>query len=107
MEDEMYMISIPANVNLRLEVINGIGVKELIQTGIAGIISGIIAFFINLIFNKYLVAVGFFLVITGATFVAVQKDKNNFSIAGMILNIFNFYRNQRYFEYRVDEDRKM
>ena len=107
MEDEMYMISIPANVNLRLEIINGVGVKELIQTAIAGGVALVIAFIVNAIFKNYLVAVGLFFGITGATFVAVQKDKNNFSIAGMIFNIFNFYKNQRYFEYRLNEDRKM
>ena len=31
MDDERYQVSIPANVKIRTELINGIGIKELIQ----------------------------------------------------------------------------
>ena len=41
MDDERYQVSIPANVKIRTELINGIGIKELITTAIAGTISGV------------------------------------------------------------------
>ena len=81
MEDEFYLIQIPGNIKLRMEVINGVGIKELIQTGIAGIISAIMAVILYGIFNNYLLSIGTFLAVTAVTFVAVMKDKNNSSIA--------------------------
>lgn len=81
MEEEFYLIQIPGNIKLRMEIINGVGIKELIQTGIAGIISAIIAIIIHGITNNYLLSIGIFLAVTAITFIAVMKDKNNSSIA--------------------------
>ena len=81
MEEEFYLIQIPGNIKLRMEVINGVGIKELIQTGIAGIISAVIAVILYGVFNNYLLSIGIFLAVTAITFAVVMKDKNNSSIA--------------------------
>ena len=39
MEEEQYQIQMPSDIKTRMELINGIGIKELITTGIAGGIS--------------------------------------------------------------------
>ena len=44
-----YTFYIPKNVSTRFELVKGIGIKELIYTGIATIIGVIIAFIINAI----------------------------------------------------------
>ena len=59
MEDESrFQINMPANVKVRVEIINGIGIKEMITTAIAGIIAVFIALIFNTLFNNYLVALG-------------------------------------------------
>ena len=47
MDDKRYQVNIPANVKIRTELINGIGIKELITTAIAGTISIFIDLFIK------------------------------------------------------------
>lgn len=99
MENELYQIQIPADVRTRMELINGIGVKELINTGIAGIIGIMLGYIYNLLFQNYIIAVAIFGVITVFTFIAVMKDKHNTSIAMLIGNIIKFYSSQQYFKY--------
>lgn len=106
MEEEQYQIQMPSDVKTRMELINGIGIKELITTGIAGGISLLIAYLFFLIFGGYMIAVGIFAVGIGGTFVAVMKDKHNTSIAGMIGNIINFYSRQKYYKYVVKEEQE-
>lgn len=104
MEEEQYQVQMPSDVKTRMELINGIGIKELITTGIAGGISLLIAYLYFLIFDGYMIAVGIFAVGTGGTFVMVMKDKHNTSIAGMIMNVINFYNRQKFYKYVVKED---
>lgn len=100
MEDEQYLIQMPSDVKTRMELINGIGIKELITTAIAGGISLVVAYISFLIFKNYLIAVGIFAIATGGTFICVMKDKNNSSIAMMIRNVIRFYSNQKFFKYK-------
>lgn len=104
MEEEQYQIQMPSDVKTRMELINGIGIKELITTGIVGGISLLFAYLYFLIFGGYVVAVGIFGIATGGTFVMVMKDKHNISIAGMIGNIIKFYNNQKFYKYVVKEE---
>lgn len=104
MEEEQYQIQMPSDVKTRMELINGIGIKELITTGIAGGISLLVAYLYFLIFGGYIIAVCVFAIGTGGTFVMVMKDKHNTSIAGMIGNIINFYKKQKFYKYVVKEE---
>ncbi len=104
MEEEQYQVQMPSDVKTRMELINGIGIKELITTGIAGGISLLIAYLYFLIFGGYMIAVGIFAVGTGGTFVMVMKDKHNTSIAGIIMNVINFYSKQKFYKYIVKEE---
>lgn len=104
MEEEQYQVQMPSDVKTRMELINGIGIKELIITGIVGGISLLIAYLYFLIFGGYMIAVGIFAVGTGGTFVMVMKDKHNTSIAGMIMNVINFYNRQKFYKYVVKEE---
>ncbi len=104
MEEEQYQVQMPSDVKTRMELINGIGIKELITTGIAGGISLLIAYLYFLIFGGYMIAVGIFAVGTGGTFIMVMKDRHNTSIAGMIMNVINFYNRQKFYKYVVKEE---
>lgn len=104
MEEEQYQVQMPSDVKTRMELVNGIGIKELITTGIAGGISLLVAYLYFLIFGGYMIAVGIFAVGTGGTFVMVMKDKHNTSIAGMIMNVINFYNRQKFYKYVVKEE---
>ena len=103
MEDEKYQVQIPANVKTRTELINGIGIKELITTAITGGISIFIAIPIYLISQNYLICLIFVGILTGFTFIAVMKDKNNSCIAGLLRNIYKFLKGQKYYKYVVKE----
>lgn len=103
-EDERYIIQIPGNIRIRMEVIPGVGIKELIQTIIAGAISAFIAVILNAIFKSYLLAIIFFLAVTSITFLLVMKDKNNNSMADIIVNIYKFYKKQRFYKYVINEE---
>ncbi len=105
MEDESrFQINMPANVKVRVEIINGIGIKEMITTAIAGVIAVIIALFFNTLFNNYLIALGIWIFITGVTFISVMKDKYNTCIAELVNNMIKFYQKQRVFNYVVKEE---
>lgn len=106
MEDESrFQINMPANVKVRVEIINGIGIKEMIITAIAGVIAVFIALIFNTLFNNYLVALGIWILITGATFISVMKDKYNTCIAELVNNMIRFYQKQRVFEYVIKEEK--
>lgn len=105
MEEEKYQVNIPANVKVRTELINGIGIKELLTTAMAGGISLILDIPIYLITQNYLACLIIFGIITGFTFIAVMKDKNNGSIAGLILNIYKYLRGQKFYKYVAKEKR--
>ena len=106
MEDEKrFQINMPANVKVRVEVISGIGIQEMIITAIAGVIAVFIALIYNAIFNNYLVAVGIWGFITGVTFLSIMKDKYNTCIAELVSNMIKFYQNQRIYEYVVREEK--
>jgi len=103
MEDEKYQINIPANVKVRTELINGVGIKELITTAIAGVISIFIDIPIYAISQNYLICLIVFAIITGFTFIAVMKDKNNSCIADLIMSIYQYIKGQKYYEYVTKE----
>lgn len=105
MEDEnRFQINMPANVKTRVEVINGIGIQEMIITAVASIIAVFIALIYNAMFNNYLVAVGIWGFITAIAFISVMKDKYNTCIAELIGNIIKFYQSQRIYEYTIKEE---
>lgn len=105
MEDESrFQINMPANVKVRVEIINGIGIKEMITTAIVGVFSVFISLIYNFIFNNYLIALGIWILITGATFISVMKDKYNTCIAELVSNMIKFYQRQRIFNYVVKEE---
>lgn len=103
MEDEKYQVQIPANVKTRTELINGIGIKELITTAIAGGISIFISIPIYLINQNYLICLILVGIITGFTFISVMKDKNNGCIAGLLINIYKYLKSQKFYKYVVKE----
>ena len=103
MDDERYQVNIPANVKIRTELINGIGIKELITTAIAGGISIGIDLFLYLLTKNYFICLIVFGIVTGFTFIAVMKDKNNICIADMIKNMYQFFKGQKYYEFDVEE----
>lgn len=103
-DEERFQINMPANVKVRVEIINGIGIKEMISTAIAGVMAVFVALIYNTIFDNYLVALGIWGLITGVTFISVMKDKYNTCIAELIGNMIKFYQGQRIFEYVVREE---
>lgn len=103
MNEEKYQVNIPAQVKTRTELINGVGIKELVNTAVAGVISILIAVFQYAIIPNYFLSVIIFGIITGGTFIAVMKDKNNTSIVDLIKNIYKFMKGQKFYKYSTKD----
>lgn len=103
-EENRFQINMPANVKTRVEVINGIGIQEMIITAVVSVIAVFIALIYNAMFSNSLVAVGIWGFITVIAFISVMKDKYNTCIAELISNIIKFYQSQRIFEYKIREE---
>lgn len=99
-----YTFYIPKNVSTRFELVKGIGIKELIYTGIATIIGVIIAFIINAITKNYLLSVSFVALFGGLTFFFNMKDNNNQSILMQLQNVVRFFKIQKFYKYIVKGD---
>ncbi len=103
MIDKEYKLYIPTNLKMRWELINGIGVKELIYCSIALAVSICIGLIYNSIFKNFFGLMIIVFIITGFTFIISMKDKNNQSVANVIKNIYKFYKKQRFYKYTVKE----
>lgn len=101
MEDNYNKFYIPKNVSTRFEIVKGIGIKELIHTGIATVIGIIIAILINGITNNFLLSMGIIAVFGGGTFVLNIKDNSNQSVISMIRAIIRYYSIQKYYRYEI------
>lgn len=95
---------IPKNVSTRFEIVKGIGIKELIETGIATIIGIVIAIIVNGITGNFLLSMGIVAVFGGGTFVLNIKDNNNQSVISMIKAIIRFYSIQKYYKYKIKDN---
>ena len=104
MEEGLNKFYIPKNVSTRFEIVKGIGIRELIQTGIATIIGIIIAVIINGITNNFLLSMGIVATFGGGTFIFNIKDNNEQSVISMIKSIVRFYSIQKYYKYEVKSD---
>lgn len=104
MEEQYYEFYIPKNVSTRFELIKGIGIKELIYTGIAAMIGVFIAIVLNKITNNYLLSVSAVAVLGGGTFVVNIKDNNNQSVVDLVKSIIKFYSSQKFYKYTVKEE---
>ncbi len=103
-QNNMYVIQIPANVKTRLEIINGVGIKELIQTIVSGLVGLIVAYIVYLIKSVFVLSFGIFAGIIVLAFLITMKDKYNQSIAIWIGNMIKFYRSQRFYKFVLRED---
>lgn len=98
-----YSVPIPAKVKTRMEIMEGVGVIEIVYTFAAAAVGGILAYLLNKISGNILLAIILFAIITGGTFLMVMKDKNNQCIAGIIKNMIIHYRSQRIFKFEAPE----
>lgn len=104
MENNYKKFYIPKNVSTRFEIIKGIGIRELIHTGIATVIGIVIAIIVNEITNNFLLSMGIVAVLGGGAFILNIKDNNNQSVISMIKSVIRFYSIQKYYRYRVSSN---
>ncbi|MBQ3409600.1 MAG: PrgI family protein [Clostridia bacterium] len=95
---------IPKNVSTRFEIIKGVGIRELIYTGIAIIIGIVIGMILNKMNANFLISMSCVAVLGGGTFVLNMKDNNNQSVISMIRAIVRFYSIQKFYKYERKED---
>lgn len=95
---------IPKNVSTRFEIVKGVGIKEIIYTGIATIIGILLGIILNKFFDNFLISAGTVAVFGGGTFVLNMKDNNNQSVISMIRAIIRFYSIQKFYKYESKEN---
>lgn len=95
---------IPKNVSTRFEIIKGVGIREIIYTGVATIIGIILGILLNKVFDNFLVSAGVVAIFGGATFVLNMKDNNNQSVISIIKSIMRFYSIQKFYKYDKKDD---
>lgn len=95
---------IPKNVSTRFEIIKGIGIREIIYTGVATIIGIIIAMILNSLNVNFLVSMCCVAILGGGTFILNMKDNNNQSVISMIKLIVRFYSIQKFYKYTRKDD---
>ena len=98
MEEKSHQLYIPSNVKTRLEFFKGFGVKELITTIIALIVSLPIAYLIYMI-SSTMVAIIFLFIVVAGTVVIVTQDDNNLSVAKQIGFMLRYSSMQKKYKY--------
>lgn len=95
---------IPKNVSTRFEIIKGIGIRELIYTGIAIVIGLVNSIILNSFNANFLLSAGIVAVLGGGTFILNMKDNNDQSVISMIKSIIRFYSIQKFYKYERKDD---
>lgn len=95
---------IPKNVSTRFEIVKGIGIRELVYTGISTVLGVIIAIILNSFNTNFLVSTGVVAIFGGGTFVLNIKDNNNQSVISIIKFIMRFYSIQKYYKYEKKDE---
>ncbi len=102
--EEQIDFYIPKNVNTRFEIIKGVGIRELIYTGIATTIGIVIAIILNRMNANFLISMGCVAILGGGTFVLNMKDNNNQSVISMIRAIIRFCSIQKFYKYEKKDN---
>lgn len=97
---------IPKNVSTRFEIIKGVGIREIIYTGVATIIGILVGMLLNKLFDNFLLSAGVVAILGGGTLVLNMKDNNNQSVISMINSIVRFYSIQKFYKYEKKDNIK-
>lgn len=92
---------IPVNIRKRKELIDGFGMKEVMQTvilAVVGLVIGLILFFLNNHQILYLTIVP--IIFAMGTIVFVKKDKRNMNTVDQIKLAINFMNSQKTYHYK-------
>ena len=103
-DNNLTQFYIPKNVSTRFELMKGIGIKEIIYTGIATIVGVILAIILYQITQNYFISAGIVATFSGGTFIVNMKDNNNQSILDIIKNVIRFSTMQKFYKYVVKEE---
>ena len=95
---------IPVNIKTRFEFFDGYGVKELIPTIIAALMSGFFAFVIHALAGGTIMPVLLVLITVAASVMALAKGENNMSVIDQTKCVLRFMREQRKYPYYYTDE---
>ena len=95
---------IPVNIKTRFEFFDGYGVKELIPTVIAALVSGFFAFVIHALAGGTIMPVLLVLITVAASVMALSKGDNNMSVVDQTKCVLSFMRDQRKYPYHFTNE---
>lgn len=102
-KEENYTLDFPPNVKTRFELYNGLGIREILITVVAGIIAFIISMLLKPIIKNTFICILIVFIVSAGTLLGNMKDKGNQCIFGTIKNMFKFAKGQKYFKYKRKE----
>ena len=103
-KEENYTLDFPPNVKTRFELYNGLGIKEILITVVAGIVSLILSMLFKPIIKSSFIIILIVFIVSAGTLLGNMKDKGNQCIFGTIKNMFKFAKGQKYFSYKRKEN---
>ena len=101
---EQTNLYIPVNIKTRFEFFDGYGVKELIPTIFAALMSGVIAFIVHAVTGGAIMSVLIVLVTVAASVTALAKGEHNMSVVDQTKCVLRFLREQRKYPYHYSEE---
>ena len=90
---------IPVNIKTRFEFFDGYGMKELIPTIIAALVSGVVAFIVHTVAGGMIMPVLIVLVTIAASVMSLAKGENNMSVIDQTKCVLRFSREQKNYPY--------
>lgn len=99
MNDEKNTLYIPMGVKTENELFSGFGKRELLQSIIGSIGSGVLSFFIWLISRNIAVTIVFVLTGIVGSVMMTTKDQTNLSVVDQVSNMVRYIRSQKYYPY--------
>lgn len=101
---EQTSLYIPVNIKTRFEFFDGYGVKELLPTVLAALVSGFFAFAVHAAAGGTILPVLMVLVTVAASVMALAKGENNMSVVDQAKCVLRFMRGQRKYAYYYTDE---
>jgi hypothetical protein len=101
---ENISLYIPVNIKTRFEFVDGYGMKELIPTVIAALVSGFLVFILHAATGGVIGPVLLVLVTIAASVMALAKSENNMSVIDQTKCVLRFSREQREYPYYYTDE---
>jgi hypothetical protein len=101
---EQTRLYVPVNIKIRYEFFDGYGIKELLPTIAAALVSGCVAFVLHTVTTGTIMPVLVVLITVAASVMALAKGENTMSVVDHLKCVLRFAREQRQYPYDYSDE---